>query len=60
MEAEIRRTFPSANITLIKGGGGVFDVHLEGALLYSKQTIHCGQFPAEGVVTRLLQTALDD
>ena len=59
MEAEIRQAFPSAKVTLIKGGGGVFDVHVDHKLLYSKQTIHGGNFPEAGVVAQLIQDASD-
>jgi selT/selW/selH-like putative selenoprotein len=57
VEAEIRQAFPSAQVKLNRGGGGVFNVHVDGELIYSKQTIHCGQFPDDGVVTQLIQDA---
>ncbi len=42
--------------TLIKGMGGVFDVRLDGALLYSKKSV--GRFPEPGEVERLIAARL--
>jgi selenoprotein W-related protein len=39
--------------TLIAGSGGIFDVKLDGALIYSKA--ETGRFPEAGEVTAILQ-----
>lgn len=41
---------------LVKGMGGVFDVRLDGALIYSKKAM--GRFPEPGEVERLLAAKL--
>ena len=41
---------------LIKGMGGVFNVRLDGELLYSKKSV--GRFPEPGEVERLLAARL--
>jgi selenoprotein W-related protein len=38
---------------LIEGSGGIFDVAVDGQLVYSKHTT--GRFPEAGEVTRLLR-----
>lgn len=38
---------------LIKGGGGIFDVKVDGSLVYSKQ--RTGRFPESGEVLRLIK-----
>ena len=60
MEAELTQAFPTADISLIGGGGGVFDVHVAGELLYSKKKIHCGNFPKDGEVTTLIKQHKND
>ena len=37
MEARINEEFPHLTVELIKSGGGVFEVELNGELLYSKK-----------------------
>jgi len=37
---------------LVKGSGGVFEVIVDGALLFSKRAL--GRFPEEGEVARLI------
>ena len=55
MEVEIRQAFPAAQVALIKGEGGVFDIHVDGELIYSKETLHYDQFPDDGEVVELIQ-----
>ena len=57
MEAEIQQAFPKAIIELIKGGGGIFDIHLRGEILYSKKTMHGGRFPQKGQIVQLIRDA---
>ncbi len=46
-----------ATITLVRGRGGVFDVSVDGAPLFSKHAL--GRFPEAGEIERLIdaQTA---
>lgn len=37
---------------LIKGGGGIFDVKLDGELIFSKK--QAGRFPAQGEVEAMI------
>jgi len=37
---------------LIKGGGGIFDVHVDGVLAFSKHQV--GRFPDEGEVEAII------
>ena len=60
MEAEIRQAFPAAHVALIQGDGGVFDVHVDGELIYSKESLHCDQFPEDGEVVELIQDSRDE
>lgn len=51
MSAEIEH-HDGAQIHLIAGGGGVFDVHVNGSLLFSKHRV--GRFPEPGEIARLV------
>ena len=57
VEAEVKAAFPTADIVLIKGGGGVFDVHMDGRLVYSN-SISNGQFPPAGLIARILSESV--
>ncbi|HEY6221959.1 MAG TPA: Rdx family protein, partial [Candidatus Eisenbacteria bacterium] len=39
--------------TLLPGGGGVFDVSVDGKIIFSKKSV--GRFPEEGEIVRMLQ-----
>lgn len=52
MEAEIKREL-DAEITLHRGSGGVFEVRVDGKLIYDKS--RTGSFPRPGEVNRLLK-----
>ena len=54
MEAEIKASFPEVEVELIRGAGGIFDVHKDDVLVFSKDRSVCGGFPAEGHMTTLL------
>ena len=58
MEAEIKSEFPSAQITLVKGGGGVFDVIVDSYTVYSKKKEACGGFPKPGLVNKRISAHL--
>ena len=55
MEVEIRHAFPAAQIALVQGEGGVFDVYVNGEPIYSKETLDGDQFPDDGEVVELIQ-----
>lgn len=54
MEAELKAKYPDADITLIKGSGGIFDVTFNGKVIYSKLDVDRQRFPNEGEITRLI------
>ena len=58
MEAEIKASFPEVEVELIRGVGGIFDVHRDGKLVFSKDRSVCGGFPEEGELTKLCTSAL--
>jgi selT/selW/selH-like putative selenoprotein len=58
VEAELKAHYPGSNITLIKGGGGVFNVTCNDKLIYSMQKIEGQRFPEEGEITRLIKRAM--
>lgn len=52
MAAELRSAV-GAEVTLVKGTGGVFDVAVDGTLVFSKHRV--GRFPDPGEVVRLVR-----
>ena len=52
MAAQLQKTF-NAETSLIKGGGGDFDVYVDSVLIFSKKKE--GRFPNEGEVERLIK-----
>jgi len=54
VEAEIKASFPQAEVELVRGSGGVFDIKRDGALVFSKDKNVCGGFPKEGEIAELL------
>ena len=52
MAAELKQNF-GAESTLIPGGGGVFDVSVDGKIIFSKKSV--GRFPESGEIVRILQ-----
>jgi selT/selW/selH-like putative selenoprotein len=59
VEAEIKASYPDANIKLIAGGGGIFDVKCNGKLIYSKQNIEGKRFPNVGEITGLIRQTIE-
>ena len=53
MAAELKKDF-DVDATLIPKVGGIFDVHLDGALIFSKLGDD-GHFPEPGEVTSIVQ-----
>jgi len=52
LAAELKQNL-GAESTLIAGGGGVFDVSVDGKLIFSKKSV--GRFPEPGEIVGLLQ-----
>ncbi len=52
MAAAIKKTF-GIEPKLIAGGGGIFDVHADGKLIYSKH--ETGRFPEDDEIIKLLR-----
>ena len=52
----MKKNYPDSNITLIKGGGGIFDVKCDGKMVFSKHKVEGQRFPNEGEITRLIKT----
>jgi selenoprotein W-related protein len=53
LKAEIEKRFPGAQIELIEGSGGVFEIKDNGRLLFSKKKM--GRFPEPEEILRQLQ-----
>ena len=51
--AELKQAFPGIGVTLIPSSGGVFDVVVDGDLVFSKKAI--GRHAAPGEVVGLLR-----
>jgi len=52
LEAELKQNFPNMDISLISSGGGVFEIVLDGKLIFSKKALD--RFPEKGEVVRIL------
>jgi selT/selW/selH-like putative selenoprotein len=50
--AELKQS-PGVEAKLVAGGGGVFDVTVDGKLVFSKKTTH--RFPEAGEIGRLVK-----
>jgi selT/selW/selH-like putative selenoprotein len=55
VEAELRADYPDANVELIQGSGGIFDVVCDGKLTYSKHQTAERRFPEVGEVSKLIR-----
>ena len=45
--AEIRTAYPEADVTLVPSSGGVFEVTVDGSLVYSKKALRRHAQPGE-------------
>ncbi len=52
LEAELKQNFPNMEISLISSGGGVFEIVLDGKLIFSKKAIN--RFPEKGEIVRII------
>lgn len=55
MAAELEQAFPGAKVDLIESSGGVFEVTMDGRLIYSKKALKRHAEPGE--VLRLVREA---
>ncbi|OLB16379.1 MAG: SelT/SelW/selH family protein [Gemmatimonadetes bacterium 13_2_20CM_70_9] len=55
MAAEIRKTYPHADVKLIQSSGGVFEVEVDGRRIFSKKSL--GRHAEPGEVVRLIKQA---
>ena len=55
LEAELKSAFPDVNTNLISSGGGVFEIMLDGNLIFSKRAK--GRFPDDDEVVTLIKQA---
>ena len=53
MEAELKSKFDGGGIELISSGGGVFEVTLDGDLIFSKRSLD--RFPEDGEIEKLIR-----
>jgi len=53
LEADLKSKFDDVTIELISSGGGVFEVTLDGELIFSKKALE--RFPNPGEVEGLIQ-----
>ena len=52
LEDELKQNFPNMEISLISSGGGVFEIVLDGKLIFSKKAIN--RFPEKGEIVRII------
>ena len=52
MAAELKQAFPDADIRLVPSSGGVFEVTVDGTLLFSKKALR--RHPHAGEIMRLI------
>ena len=56
LEAELKSKFPGVETKLISSGGGVFEIMLDGDLIFSKK--EKGRFPDDGEVVSLIKQVI--
>lgn len=57
MLAEIKDSFPGIDIIKVASGGGIFDVCLDGVIVFSKGKVN--RFPHPGECARLIAARLE-
>ena len=57
MAAEVKEAYPDAEMNLIEASGGLFEVTVDGDLVFSKKDL--GRHAEEGEVLRLICEHLD-
>ncbi len=58
MAAEVKEVYPDAEVKLIEASGGLFEVTVDGNLVFSKRTL--GRHAEEGEVRRLMDEHLSN
>ena len=53
LEAKLKQTFQGVDVQLISSGGGVFEVALNGQLIFSKRSLD--RFPEDGEIEKLIE-----
>jgi len=56
LAAEIQSTYPDADIQLVESSGGVYEITLDGELVFSKRQL--GRHAEPGEVFRIIQERL--
>jgi len=51
--AELEAAFPGVSVELVRSSGGVFEVTVDGRLVFSKKAL--GRFPEPGEVVRRIK-----
>ena len=51
-ESELEQIYPDAEIKLVSSGGGVFEVMVNGNLIFSKKSLD--RFPEKGEIVNLI------
>jgi selenoprotein W-related protein len=54
LAAELKRSFPAADVKLVQSAGGVFEVVVDGNLVFSKKKL--GRHAQPGEVLKLIST----
>ena len=57
LEVELKNNFPQAGISLISSGGGVFEISINGDLIFSKKALN--RFPEDGEIKKLIMDRLE-
>ena len=52
LESELEQIYPDAEIKLVSSGGGVFEVMVNGNLIFSKKSLD--RFPEKGEIVNLI------
>ncbi len=52
LESELEQIYPDAEIKLVSSGGGVFEVMVNGKLIFSKKSLD--RFPEKGEIVNLI------
>ena len=55
MAAELKKEYPDAEIRLVPSSGGVFEVTVDGNLLFSKKALR--RHPQPGEILRLISSS---
>ena len=57
MAAEVKEMYPDAEMNLVEASGGLFEVTVDGDLVFSKKDL--GRHAEEGEVLRLIREHVD-